>query len=276
MIGKIIRNFFRLSCLYVSLQGINYTNLVTKYSPQPNQYSRFGGNYRQAGYCLLSLILTNILLLILSETFLKENNKFRSFSGALFTDVTRPLCFIYTFIIWSFSIFGSRLLVHWNQTRWTPKWYNHSLYTFPLFFAFIESFVQSHSTKGFKNSFNKSISVILLYIIWQGCLMFVEGRDPNRVFGLIWWKQLLFFVLIVAFEFIFVGFGYLIDWALFDLPEINHVPNSNHVIESPAENKETSNGNNREVESETEYEEESLIELETESSDQSEIEKKIK
>lgn len=218
MIGKLIRNVIRLSCLYVSLQGINYTNLVTKYAPQPNQYARFGGNYRQAGFCLLTLLLVNITLLFISDIF-PERRKLRHVSGALFTNVTRPICLIYCFMIWSFSLCGSQLLVHWNQSRWSPKWYSHTQYTFPACYVIVESCIQSHASKGYWNAFKLSMSTLFLFIIWQSAILLLENRKPNRVFELKWWKQLLFIGYMVSLEFIFLGIGYFIDWAIFNLPE---------------------------------------------------------
>jgi len=215
MIIKSLRLANRIITIFILLQAGAYTRLATRYAPQPNPYTRFGGNYRQGSYCLVTLTCLTFVLLIIGEYCqqIKKNTE------RLFVDLIRPLCYVYCVGIWLQYAFGLNL-IEWNKSdRWCPRWYAHSMYTYPILAITLESFLSRHESRGFCQVVKKSTLAILAFTIWHYAIWACEGRLPNRLFGLIWWKQLLFWSLSSLLHLTLIAIGYFIDWAVYGEPD---------------------------------------------------------
>lgn len=216
MIRKLLRILFRTSIIITCLKAFNYTLLINQYTPQPNPYTRFGWNWRKATYCNLQLLFWNSIILLINDVY--NNDRLRYIAGYLFVNIVRPISIVIGIICW-FCILIQFPLVTWtNGDRWNPRWYGHTFYTLPLISVFIESFVQSHHTDGFKKALKVALSVQSTFALWHYLLWFNESHSPNKLFIVAWWKQVLTILSILLVTLIAISIGYLIDWGIFDLP----------------------------------------------------------
>lgn len=217
MLVRVVGIVFRICVVLTCLRAFNYTWLINQYTPQPNPYTRFGGNLRKATYSNLIILFVNNLLLLVND--LKQNIRLHRFSGSLFVNIVRPVSIVIGISCW-FSILINFPLASWSSgERWTPRWYGHTFYTLPMVAVFLESFLRPHHTDGFVRAFKRSISTQTLFIVFHLALLIAENRNPNLVFVLVWWKQLLTAGGLVLTTLFAVSIGYLIDWAVYGLPE---------------------------------------------------------
>ena len=69
-------------------------------------------------------------------------------------------------------------------------------------------------------AFSSLYRVLTVYLFrFHIVLLLAENRNPKPVFVLVWWKQLLTAGGLVLTTLLAVSLGYLIDWAVFGLPE---------------------------------------------------------
>jgi len=222
MILSAIRSSIRICILFILIQGLNYTQLVRKYTPQPNPYARFGGQFRQAAFCIQLLLLVNFILLC-AEEFLKRE-KLKKLSGLLFVNLTRPICLVYSSFVWINTLLVLNPIIHWTSSdRWCPRWYGHTIYSLPAISVLLESFISSHETHGYWKPVRYSIYSYVTFGLWHISLWFLDDRLPNKLFDQSALKQFLFALSIFLLILSWVGIGYLIDWVLFDLPSDNEM-----------------------------------------------------
>lgn len=259
MILSAIRSSIRICILFILIQGLNYTQLVRKYTPQPNPYARFGGQFRQAAFCIQLLLLLNFILLLVGDIFKRE--KLKKFSGLLFTNLTRPICLVYSAFVWINLLVLNPIILWTSSDRWCPRWYGQTIYSLPAISVLFESFISSHETHGYWKPVRYSIYAYLTFGLWHLSLWFLDDRLPNKLFDQSALKQFLFALSIFILILSWVGIGYLIDWVLFDLPSDNEIQpkiDENRMatkcneIKSPevspsfetSESENTSDGNN--------------------------------
>jgi len=218
MIVKSLRVLSRLASIFILLQGLSYTRLATRYAPQPNQYTRFGGNWRQASYCLLAATVATLTLELIGP-YCQAIRKLQS-ERAPFVNLIRPLCLVYCTGVWLQYAFGVGL-VDWPKSgRWCPRWYGHTLYTFPILAVTIESFIARHQSNGFLQAWCRSSMAIGCFVGWHVLIWACEAprNPPNRLFDLAWWKQVSFWLVFSLVHLTMLAIGYCIDWAVYGEP----------------------------------------------------------
>lgn len=245
MILKAVRSAIRLSILFVLIQGLNYYRLVLKYTPQPNPYARFGGNTRQAAFCIQLLLILNFILFLIGDIYKKKELK--HYTGLLFTNLSRPICLVYSSVVWLNVLVASNQILIWTASnRRCPKWFGHTIYSLPAIAVLVESFLEPHRTVGYWRPVRDSFISFTLFLTWHLGLWFLDDRLPNRLFDQSSWKQILFVVIICSLTLMWVGIGYLIDWVVFDLPS------DNYDREKSAINRRTNHVNSEQDQSEDE------------------------
>ena len=98
------------------------------------------------------------------RTFLVLREKTIFLRRAPFVNLIRPLCLVYCTGVWLQYAFGVGL-VDWPKSgRWCPRWYGHTLYTFPILAVTIESFIARHQSNGFLQAWCRSSMAIGCFV----------------------------------------------------------------------------------------------------------------
>ena len=68
----------------------------------------------------------------------------------LFTNLTRPICLVYSTFVWINTLLVLNPIIHWTSSdRWCPRWYGQTIYSLPAISVLFESFISSHETHGY-------------------------------------------------------------------------------------------------------------------------------
>jgi len=243
MLSQTVKIVFRSFVIFTCLHAFKFTFLITKYTPQPNPYTRFGWNFRKITYCNLQILFWNFLFLLCAQ--LLKSARLSEIANKLFINLTRPLSITLVIGIWFCFLVDLPLITWISGERWIPRWLGHTYCTFPAFVTFFESFLQSHNSSGFTKAFKTLFKAAILILSWQLFLWLLDGQTPNlpKIFLYVWWKQLLIYLILFLSSQIAISVGYLIDWGMFDEPKEDRMSRKIEKIEAK----------NSDIESESEF-----------------------
>lgn len=120
---------------------------------------------KKIGYYSLSLEGWNFLCFHLNfslgiPSLVTQTVQFR----LLFTNLTRPICLVYSTFVWINTLLVLNPIIHWTSSdRWCPRWYGQTIYSLPAISVLFESFISSHETHGYWKPVRYSILSYLTF-----------------------------------------------------------------------------------------------------------------